>query len=165
MEGDDLIESLAYPNSAGYYDLPRMVKWGDKLMGTNGALESHILCIPLPLVNRYFCNMLVRLMSKETHSMGGGILERPTHERQYWRLGHDTERVEACRRDLWRRFHEEVSQDEIDAACHLILARLAPEYEEFQPVPAEDVYIGPATLAKLKANVEDFESMAVEEYA
>ena len=160
MEGNDLIESLAYPNSAGYYDLPRLVKWGDKLMGTNGALESHVLCIPLPLVSRYFCNMLVRLMNKETHNMGGGILDRPTHERQYWRLGHDTKKVESCRRDLWRRLHEEVSQDEIDAACRLILA-----HEEYQPVTAEDIYLEPATLAKLKANVEDFESIEIEEYA
>lgn len=163
MEGDDLIESLAYPNSAGYYDLPRLVKWGDKLMGTNGALESHVLCIPIPLVSRYFCNMLVRLMDRETHNMGGGILERPAHDRQYWRLGHDTEKVEACRRDLTRRMYDEVSQEEIELACRLILA--TPAEPEYQPEPIEEVYLGPATLARLKANVEDFESLEVEEYA
>jgi len=164
MEGDDLIESLSDPNGAGYYDLPRLTKWGDKLMGTNGALESHVLCIPLPLVSRYFCNMLVRLMDKETHNMGGGMLERTTHERKYWRLGHDTEKVEACRRDLHRRLLGEVNQDEIDYACRLILAKAEPEYEEFRPEPAEEVWLGPATLAKLKASVEDFEALETEEY-
>lgn len=156
MEGDDLIESLSDPNGAGYYDLPRLVKWGDKLMGTNGALESHILCIPLPLVSRWFTNHMVRLMDKETHNIGGGILERQIHERQYWRLGHDEGRIEACRRDLWRRLHDEVSASFVEDACALILAPDEPEEEE-------QIFLGPETLAKLKTSVENFES--IEEYA
>ena len=165
-EGDDLIESLAYPNSAGHYDLSRLVKWGEPLLGTNRSLESHVLCIRLPLVSRYFCNMLVRLMDRETLNMGGGILERPAHEWKYWRLGHDAERVEACRRDLRRRLLEEVSQEEIDSACYLILAQVEPEYEEYvtPAIYEEPQWLGPATLVKLKATVEDFEALEIDEY-
>lgn len=159
-EGDDLIESLSDPDGYGYYDLPRLMKWGEKMMGTPGALEAHVLCIPLPLVSRYFCNMFVRLMPRETHNMGGGIIERSQHERKFWRLSHNPQRVEA-----WRRFLEEVSQDEIDTAKALILRQHEPEMPEYEPEPVEEQWPGQATLAKLKANITDFDTLEVEEYA
>ena len=166
MEGDDLIESLSDPNGTGYYDLPRLVKWGEPLLGTNRSLESHVLCIPLPLVSRYFCNMLVRLMNKETHNMGGGILDRPAHERKYWRLGHDAERVEACRRDLRRRLLEEVSVSYIEGACALILAQPKTEREDHAApvIDEEPQYLGPATLAKLREIMPNEDYSDYEEY-
>lgn len=120
-EDDDLIEILSDPNNAGYFALPRLVKWGKPLIGTSQMLESHVLCIPLPLVSRYYCNMMVRLMKKETYNMGSAIIDRDKHCRHFWRLKHDNERKEACRRDLLRRLFDEVSQDEIDEACKKIL--------------------------------------------
>lgn len=157
MEGDDLIESLSDQDGAGYYDLPRLVKWGEKLMGTNGRLESHALCIPLPLVSRYFCNMIVRLMNRETHNMGGGILDRPQHQRQYWRLGHDSEKTNACYRDLWRRFREEVSQENINLACSLILRQqenqVAPVFSNEDEEMIQ--HLGPSTLKLLVEDVEE----------
>lgn len=164
MEGDDLIESLAYPNTVGYYDLPRLTKYGERQMG--GPYEAFALCIPLPLVSRYFCNMLVRLMDRESHNMGGGILDRPPHERKYWRLS--AEKTEACRRDLWRRLYEEVAPEEVESSKLLILAQSEPEYEEYSaPIASEDEaqWLGPATIARLKAAAEDFESLVVEDYA
>lgn len=56
----------------------------------------------------------------------------------------------------------------IDAACRLIcrliLAQAEPEYDEYQPIQIEDEYPYPATLARLKASVEDFPEYE-EEYA
>lgn len=153
-EGDDLIESLSDPDGYGYYDLPRLVKWGEPLMGTAGQLESHVLCIPLPLVSRYFCNMLVRLMHRETHNIGPGIVERNDHSRSPWRLGHDAEKRDACYRDLYRRFLEEVSQEEIGIAKRKILRHTEPEKSE---VEQSDI-----VLVSLKSYCLDIEEYAEE---
>ena len=164
-EGDDLIESLAYPNTVGYYDLPRLMKYGEPMVDINGKLDMYTLCIPLPLVSRYFCNMMVSLMDRETYNMEPAIIEREQHDRQYWRLSHDPQRVEACRRDLWRRLLVEASQEQIDEAKNLILFQHVAELPEYEPEPVEEQWrwLNPATLAKLKT-AEEFEVLEEYEY-
>lgn len=150
-EDDDLIEILCDQDGAGYYALPRMTKYGRRLLG--GRTEVHVLCIPLPLVSRFYCNMFVRLMYRETYNMGPAILDRGEHSRGFWRL--NAERTEACRRDLMRRLLEEVSVEEIELARFKIL-REDRQYQPVQDYDEEPQYLGPATLAKLTANVDDF---------
>jgi hypothetical protein len=152
-EDDDLIEILSDQDGAGYYALPRLTKYGRRLLG--GRTEVHVLCIPLPLVSRFYCNMFVRLMHRETNMMGPAILERGEHSRGFWRL--NAERTEACRRDLMRRLLDEVSLEEIELARFKIL-REEPRYQQVTDYDEEPQYLGPATLAKLTANVDDFES-------
>ena len=132
-DGDDIIGSLADPDGMGYYDLPALSFYGPTLMG--GQRESHYLCIPLPLVSRFFANNMIRLVRKDD-TYGTCWVERRSHERRHWHLSH--ERREAARRDLWRRLVAEVGEDFVQMACSAILyseppAQLAPEPElEFE---------------------------------
>ena len=131
-DGDDIIGSLADPDGAGYYDLPALSFHGETLLG--GASEAHYLCVPLPLVSRFFINNMVRLIRKDD-TYGTCWIERRTHERRHWRLS--PERCEAARRDLWRRLIAEVGEDFVQMAAGAILysepdAQPEPEFEEYE---------------------------------
>lgn len=147
-DGDDLIGSLADPEGIGYYDLPAVSFHGPPLMG--GALEAHYLCIPLPLVNRFFTNNMIRLVRKDD-TYGTCWVERRSHERRHWRLSR--ERCEAARRDLWRRLVAEVGEDFVQMAAGAILysepdAQPKPEPEMFEEYEHSEVM---RNLAELDA--------------
>lgn len=147
-DSDDLIGSLSDQDGAGYYDLPKLTMHGRRC--------SYQLCIPLPLVSRWYCNWMLRLIARDYHN-STSYVERGEHDRNFWRLGHNQEKADACYRDLWRRFRAEVDQEQIDLACSLVL-RQREVVEEYAPVTNEEVrYLGPDTLAKLLANHESHE--------
>jgi hypothetical protein len=113
---DDIIGALADPDGAGYYDLPALSFYGPTLMG--GETESHYLCIPLPLVSRWFTNHMIRLITKDTPNETCWIDRRP-HSRSFWRMSY--ERQQAARRDLWRRLVEEAGEEMLCYARNLVL--------------------------------------------
>lgn len=121
-DGDDIIGALSDPDGQGYYDLPALSFYGPTLMG--GASEAHYLCIPLPLVSRFFTNNMVRLIPRDDTYCTCWV-ERRRHERRHWRLSH--ERREAARRDLWRRLLEEVGEEFVQMACSAILYSEPPD--------------------------------------
>ncbi len=145
-DGDDLIGALTDPDGIGYYDLPALSFHGPTLMG--GASEAHYLCIPLPLVSRFFINNMVRLIRKDD-TYGTCWVERRSHERRHWRLSN--ERWEAARRDLWRRLLAEVGEDFVQMAAGAILY-IEPEpeaFEEYEQPEAFEEYEQPEILRKL----------------
>lgn len=117
-DGDDIIGSLADPDGMGYYDLPALsfYVYGPTLMG--GQRESHYLCIPLPLVSRWFTNHMIRLITKDTPN-GTCWIDRRPHSRSFWRMSY--ERQQAARRDLWRRLVEEAGEEMLCYARNLVL--------------------------------------------
>lgn len=138
-DGDDIIGSLADPDGMGYYDLPALSFYGPTLMG--GQRESHYLCIPLPLISRFFANNMIRLVRKDD-TYGTCWVERRSHERRHWRLSH--ERREAARRDLWRRLVAEVGEDFVQMAAGAILrtghdGQPKPEPEMFEEYEQPEV--------------------------
>jgi len=147
-DGDDIIGALADPDGKGYYDLPALSFNGPTMMG--GASEAHYLCIPLPLVSRFFTNNMLRLIRKDD-TYGTCWIERRQHERRHWRLSN--ERRAAARRDLWRRLLEDVGEEFVQMACSAILhiePELEPEaFEEYEQPEAFEEYEQPEILRKL----------------
>ena len=145
-DDDDIIGALADPDGAGYYDLPALSYYGTTLMG--GETESHYLCIPLPLVSRWFTNHMVKLMGRETPN-GTVWVDRREHRRSFWRMS--WERREAARRDLSRRLVEEAGELLYDA-CNLVLYQEPESKPESEP---EDFGVTPEFMAKFAAVDEE----------
>ena len=139
---DDIVENLADPNWAGYYDLPFVFD-----------NNNNYLCIPLPLVSRHFCNHIV------WRCVAWCDREQCDHSRNHWRLGNH---AQAAKRDLWRRFAELADAHTVAAAVRVILA--PPEIEEAAPVVMDEQmqWLGPATLAKLNMAMPEFEEFEEE---
>jgi hypothetical protein len=106
-----LNDSLFDPSGIGYYDLVAVALQGQKLLG--GEKEELYLCIPLPLLSRWFLNRLAEQGEEKLK-----LIPRRGHRRRRWRL--TRERREAASRELRRRLQEEawkVSR----LACPLVL--------------------------------------------
>jgi hypothetical protein len=144
---EDIVENLADPDCAGYYDLPFLFD-GD----------GNYVCIPLPLVSRHFCNHVV------WRCQAWSDREQGDHSRKHWRLSHSDDNRQTASRDLWRRFRIECAPQYIQIATNIILRQFTEE-PIAEPVTGEELrYLGPETLAKLKDPILEFEEYE-EEFA
>ena len=103
QDESDIVKNLNAPDGAGYMDLPFLFD------------RENYLCIPLPLVSRYFRNHIVWQCAEWNYR------ERASHNRRHWRLQHDGERNAAARRDLRRRFYNEAAPTKVAQCVGVIL--------------------------------------------
>jgi len=100
-DDEDIVTALADPHGAGRYDLIAMVGMG----------EDDYLCIPMPLVSKWFINRLL--------IDGVYMVPRNEYHRKYWRL--TEERRAMASRDLRRRLAQEVDEETLERAVRLVL--------------------------------------------
>jgi hypothetical protein len=102
-DADDVIEAMCSPYGTGYYDLPAL--------SFSGEGGNYYLCIPLPLVSRWF---LIHMLWLRPH-----IISRGSHDRRHLFLSDEERERVYC--ELERQFAEEVTADVLHAAVRSVL--------------------------------------------
>lgn len=135
---DDLILSLANPDSIGYYDLPAVAD-------TNG----NYLCIPLPLVNSSFMNDLIKKGAIYHYQ------ERQEHNREYSDLKDDE--LESFVISVHQQFESVMDAELVDRCVAVVLRSVEVDVvtNDTTDEDAEMIqYLDPSTLAKLNTECE-----------